>query len=544
MLDSKTLAITHEVRSLVAGSLELLARGGIDTAPLKQALLDLDGPFLLVVAGEFNSGKSSLLNALLDADLLKEGVTPTTDRVNLIGYGEEAKLYTESAELALVYLPHPLLKDVHLVDTPGTNAIEQHHQVLTERFLPRADLILFVTSSDRPFTQSEAKFLAFIRDWGKKIVLVINKMDLLSGPELEQVLEFVRGGLEQTLGNIPPIFAVSARRARKGEQDSYIPQLQEHIRQVLSKEAAALKLGSPLGIAIRLIDEAKPILQAKQSETQLQLGNIRDLDALAERHALRTRQDFQQQIALVLQSLDSVQARGEAWLEETVRISNFVNLLNSSKFKQSFIDQVVKGANTDIEKGVLQATNWLARRESELFEDALHLLREAPALKQGKTSEAVTVEHQLEAALKSFQPEEEARLLKNAVQESLQRTALVEFTAVGVGAGMLLLFNRILLDVLGIFTGLIIAVIGFTILPRRREQAKTQLKERLLELREKIRLALEQNLDLELSRTKERFQSLYRASALRLESALQATEQQLTLQESLKNQALELKRKL
>ncbi|MBN8134009.1 dynamin family protein, partial [Vibrio vulnificus] len=90
-----------------------------------------------------------ILNALLGAELLKEGVTPTTDRINLITYGEQAKLEPQGPDLTLIYLPHALLKDLRMVDTPGTNAILEHHQVLTERFLPRADLILFVTSADR-----------------------------------------------------------------------------------------------------------------------------------------------------------------------------------------------------------------------------------------------------------------------------------------------------------------------------------------------------------------------------------------------------------
>lgn len=112
MLDSKTQALAQDVRALLTQGLDALARVGLETKPLKQALLDLDGPFLLVVVGEFNSGKSSLLNALLGGDFLKEGVTPTTDRINLIGYGPEPKLEPHSPELVLIQLPHPMLKDV------------------------------------------------------------------------------------------------------------------------------------------------------------------------------------------------------------------------------------------------------------------------------------------------------------------------------------------------------------------------------------------------------------------------------------------------
>ena len=50
-----------------------------------------------------------------------------------------------------------------MVDTPGTNVILSRQQRLTEEYVPRADLVLFVLSADRPFTESEVNFLKYIR---------------------------------------------------------------------------------------------------------------------------------------------------------------------------------------------------------------------------------------------------------------------------------------------------------------------------------------------------------------------------------------------
>ena len=75
--------------------------------------------------------------------------------------------------------PAEILRTVAIVDTPGTNAVLREHEALTRDFLPRADLVLFVTSADRPYTESERAFLEAIREWGKKVVLVLNKADLL-----------------------------------------------------------------------------------------------------------------------------------------------------------------------------------------------------------------------------------------------------------------------------------------------------------------------------------------------------------------------------
>ena len=76
--------------------------------------------------------------------------------------------------------PVELFRDVHIVDTPGTNAIIREHERLTTDFVPRADLVLFVTSADRPFTESERAFVESIRAWGKKIVIVVNKVDIFA----------------------------------------------------------------------------------------------------------------------------------------------------------------------------------------------------------------------------------------------------------------------------------------------------------------------------------------------------------------------------
>ena len=86
--------------------------------------------------------------------------------------------------------PVELLRDVHIVDTPGTNAIIREHERLTTEFVPRSDLVLFVTSADRPFTETERPSSQRIRDWGKKIVIVVNKIDIFSTPsELDEVLD-------------------------------------------------------------------------------------------------------------------------------------------------------------------------------------------------------------------------------------------------------------------------------------------------------------------------------------------------------------------
>src|SRR5690606_13137636 len=153
---------------------------GDDLKRLREARDSLAGLFLLVIAGEFNAGKSRFINALLGERVLPEGVTPTTDRINLLRYGPEAGEELLEAYLLERTYPAELLRELNIIDTPGTNAIIRRHEELTRDFIPRCDLVLFVTSADRPFTESEREFLEHIHQWGKKVVVVVNKIDILS----------------------------------------------------------------------------------------------------------------------------------------------------------------------------------------------------------------------------------------------------------------------------------------------------------------------------------------------------------------------------
>ena len=81
-------------------------------------------------------------------------------------------------------LPAKLLQEMNVVDTPGTNVILDRQQRLTEEYVPRADLVLFVMSADRPFTESEVNFLKYIRQWGKKVIFLVNKVSTAANPAM------------------------------------------------------------------------------------------------------------------------------------------------------------------------------------------------------------------------------------------------------------------------------------------------------------------------------------------------------------------------
>ena len=205
LLDEQQTEILGQERALLEDLRVILAR--LDAAPddqrhLAHALRQLEELFLLVVVGEFNAGKSAFINALLGQPVLEEGVTPTTDRVHVLRYGPELTRTVRDEDLLVVTWPVEWLRDINLVDTPGTNSVLQHHQAITEDFIPRSDLVLFITSVDRPFTESERVFLERVRDWGKKIVVVINKIDVLEDETgLPKVVQFVEDNAQRVVGH-------------------------------------------------------------------------------------------------------------------------------------------------------------------------------------------------------------------------------------------------------------------------------------------------------------------------------------------------------
>ena len=207
----------RKVLSRLKASLVRFEAAAEHQAALDKSIEQLDELFLLVIVGEFNSGKSAFINALVGAQVAQEGVTPTTAQINVLQYGETATRQVSDAALHVITAPAPILRDIHIVDTPGTNAIIREHEAITADFVPRSDLVLFVTSADRPFTETERAFLEQVRGWGKKVVIVINKIDILDAAQVEEVRAFVAENARALLGFNPEIFPVSARLALKAQ---------------------------------------------------------------------------------------------------------------------------------------------------------------------------------------------------------------------------------------------------------------------------------------------------------------------------------------
>ncbi|MBL0100328.1 MAG: dynamin family protein [Saprospiraceae bacterium] len=78
-----------------------------------------------------------------DKEICKVAPMPMTDTIQQILFGEEERIETINPYLKKIYQPVEILREIAIVDTPGTNTIVQHHQEITEKFIPYSDLIVF-----------------------------------------------------------------------------------------------------------------------------------------------------------------------------------------------------------------------------------------------------------------------------------------------------------------------------------------------------------------------------------------------------------------
>ena len=194
---------------------------------LEGTVNDLEGrihdPFMFVIVGEVKSGKSSFINALLESEkeICKVAPSPMTDTIQQIVYGEKEEIIEINKYLKKILQPVPILKEIAIVDTPGTNTIIDHHQEITERFIPASDLIIFVFEAKNPYRQSAWEFFDFIhKEWQKKIIFILQQKDLLPPEDLAINVNGVREHAIKKGISEPNVFVVSAKDELERKYDS------------------------------------------------------------------------------------------------------------------------------------------------------------------------------------------------------------------------------------------------------------------------------------------------------------------------------------
>ncbi len=308
--DLKTLKEYSE-RLNLSGSVE-----SIDNALKKLA----EDSFDIAIIGEFNRGKSTLINALIGKDVLPMDVLPTTATLNRITYniapyvhvkfkdGREddvdienlksyvTKLTDESSEMAKsideVIVNYPInycKNNVDIIDTPGLND-ESAMTEVTMSVLPKVDAALMVIMAQSPFSESERAFLeskVITSDLGR-VLFVVTGIDLLDEEDVDRVINNIASSIQKniitkaakTMGENSKefevykrkigkvrVFGLSAKKALKAKmagndealEKTRFPEFENELERFLTEDRGAIMLSVPVS---RILSSSVEILKS------------------------------------------------------------------------------------------------------------------------------------------------------------------------------------------------------------------------------------------------------------------------------------------
>jgi small GTP-binding protein len=544
VLDRTQSELVAAERRLVLEVRDALGRADgppADVERLGALLHEMDELFLLVIVGEYNTGKSTFINALLGDEVFEMGDLPTTRAISILRYGRNGAPEATGAHTRVFRYPLDFLRDLEIVDTPGTNSIERMEEEITRGFVPRADLILFVTSLLQPLTASELDFLGHIRDWGKKVIFVVNGVDRRNSDEqLARVREYLRREVETRLGQPEPmIYMVSALAALRsktsvtargtatgggpagdttpgagpGSVDPHneFPALERYLVETLrQKERVRLKLLSPLGVVRHVVTANLRSLDGRLEVVREDGHVLRSIREQLDRYVADMRGDAVRYLDDVRNILYEIERRGQNWFEQTIRVGNINLLRNKDAVENRFRNEVVADGPQKVEQVVHRMVDWLVRNNMKLWNAAFaelqahtDRLRRKGALAPEGATEFNYNREELFARLRSpvenrlgqFDAEREAQGIVAAVKESLAQTFGVNVIALGLGAVLVTIFTTAALDLSGIVTATLLALAGWLILPARRRKLAKQLQATIAKLNDDLSALLSKNFE-------------------------------------------------
>lgn len=517
VLDAPVQALVRREGKLLVELRETLEREqGEERRRVDELIATLEDLFTIVVVGEFNAGKSSLINALFGAKLRVEGPVPVDDVISILRFGEQPSQKKLSDFVVEQTYPIDFLRNITLVDTPGTNSIVQRHQEITEDYIPRADLVLFVTSIDRPLAESERKFLEYIREWGKKVVFVLNKVDTKSEAEVDQVLEYLKTNVRAIFGFDPVIHPVAAKLALQSKLGELPPRewtrsrfeaLEDYIFRVLSeKERVRIKLLAPLETIFSLAKKQFRMIESRRELLAADKTRIEAIVDQLERARTDLSGNFRQFVVRIDNLMMDLERRGLDFLDRYVRIQHVMMLRDALRFREEFERQVFQNFKGSVDTTIQESVDWLVRENLKLWNgtvDAFHRRADADT----KNDEIIgrvgrEFAYNREEVYSRIRTEAQQRLGEYDVNVESRRIIDNAMRAVlhsfGLGAGALGLgyllttaVSSTAVDVTGLTAATMLLVTSFLILPYKRSKAKTEFQHRIEELRTHLRESLD-----------------------------------------------------
>jgi GTPase Era involved in 16S rRNA processing len=246
----------------------------------------------IAFVGEYNAGKSSLINTLIGQNVLAERDLPTTNRVVLVTNCDIVQRKKLDTFTELLCIDEPRLENIVLVDTPGLSSAVKEHEAALFKYLHKADLLVFVAPSLRPYTKEIENLLKELMEkHSTQLAYVINIFEdptiYLEDPKkIDRLKEFVREKLSQFLSSEDvkdlKIFTFNLRLVRKG--DKRYPELVKEFEEFnhfifdeVAERAKKLKFASIKEKLLKLLSSKEIQDKEKQfKELQQKLANLQN----------------------------------------------------------------------------------------------------------------------------------------------------------------------------------------------------------------------------------------------------------------------------
>ncbi len=343
--------------------------GAIGHKELEQTISDLRNritePFMFVIVGEVKAGKSSFINALLDPtkEICKVAPQPMTDTIQQIVYGESESITNINPYLKRIQQPVEILKEVAIVDTPGTNTIAEHHQEITESFIPASDLIVFVFESKNPYRQSSWDFFDFIhKEWHRKVIFVLQQKDLVQPDDLKVNYQGVTDYATKKGIPDPKVFMVSAKQEIEGQtEESGFKVIKQYIADnITGGKAPYLKLQNNINTSRNINERIYKGLQTREEQWKADCEFREDIKVTLTAQAQKSNGQVDILVENLLAAYDKITLQKEQELDAGLGLVSLV--------KRSFTS-IYSSKSKNVK-------NWLQDLSGELETDLNNVLKQ------------------------------------------------------------------------------------------------------------------------------------------------------------------------
>lgn len=322
----------------------------------------INEPYMFVIVGEVKAGKSSFINALLDTgkEITKVAPQPMTDTIQQIVYGEQEEVIVINPFLKKITQPIDILKEVAIVDTPGTNTIIEKHQQITEEFIPSSDLIVFVFESKNPYRQSAWDFLEYIKDdWKKKVIFVLQQKDLMDAADLRVNIDGVVNQAEKKGMSRPLVFAVSAKMEQEGNKaESGFGEIRNFIsHNITGGKAPYLKLENILVTLNNIQHRIGVSLEVRKKQYELDTAFRHDVTESLDQHETRSKKHVDLLVENILNAYNQATGRAVSELNHGLSFPvmlkrSFTSIFSKKSTLKAWLESVANQLSDDLNNGL------------------------------------------------------------------------------------------------------------------------------------------------------------------------------------------------